>query len=90
MKKNHNKSSDRSHQSSSTKQNNGRDHSQHHKTNTNSYKNGGPVLKQPTFDLKSPDKDLELYNFEIKVTYIFLSNNYNIQECGKVHTIITW
>ena len=43
----------------------------------------GPVLNKPMFDWKSPDKYLELHNFEIEIKNIFLTNSYNIQESKK-------
>ena len=42
---------------------------------------GGPALKQPTFDdCEAVDKNQELYNFEMEVKNIFITNSYNIQD----------
>ena len=45
---------------------------------------GGLVLKQPMFNWKSPDKYIELYNFNIEVNNLFLTNRYLIQDGEKV------
>ena len=36
---------------------------------------GDPILCQPTFDWKATDKDQEIFNFEVKVKNIFMTNN---------------
>ena len=42
------------------------------------------MVKQPTFDRKSPDKYIELCNIEIEVKNILKTSSYSIQESEKV------
>ena len=41
-------------------------------------------------DWKSPDKYLQLCNFDIKLKYMFLTNSYKIQENKNVSIFINW
>ena len=50
----------------------------------------GPILEQPAFNLKAPDRYHEPINFEIKIKNIFLTNNYIIWEGKKVLIIMKW
>ena len=63
----HNSSSDQRHQSSNNGSLRGRDPANSKRPAPAMPKGDGPVLKLPNFDSKSPDKYIELCNFEIEV-----------------------
>ena len=53
-------------------------------------RSGGPALGQPTFNWKTIDKYHEVYNFEIKVKNIPMTDNYNMKESKQVPPVLNW
>ena len=51
---------------------------------------GGPMMSQPTFNWKAPDRYVELLNFEMKVADVLQAEAYDLSEEGKVPIIKNW
>ena len=49
-----------------------------------------PILKQPIFDWKAPNKSHELKSFEIEFRNIFSTNSYSMQDSEKRPLIMSW
>ena len=53
-------------------------------------RHGSLALRQPVFDWKAPDRNIELLNFEMEVTNILQTRAYELNDVERVPIIKGW